>query len=158
MGDRENILRKAITISNRGNRLSKEEIDEGIELMLAGDYEYTTSKTRDECAHGPRPCPWVSCKYHLYLDVSPSGGIILNFPHLKPGEMDWSCVLDETERGGMTLDLISQRLNITRERIRQIEFAALGKLRQTEDGSELLDFMQHLKTVRDFGGDEEDLP
>src|SRR4051812_43658731 len=26
---------------------------------------------RADCANGPRPCPLVSCRHHLYLDVNP---------------------------------------------------------------------------------------
>jgi hypothetical protein len=28
-------------------------------------------RNRSECKDGPRPCPWVSCRYHLALDVHP---------------------------------------------------------------------------------------
>ena len=40
-------------------------------------------KERAECGNGERPCPFVSCKHHLYLDVSAkTGAIKLNFPDL----------------------------------------------------------------------------
>src|SRR4051794_27736336 len=36
--------------------------------------------TRAECSEGARPCPWVACKHHLYLDINPrTGSIKLNF-------------------------------------------------------------------------------
>lgn len=75
-----------------------------------------------------RPCVFVACKHALYLDVVPeTGSIILNFPHLEPGQMpaDSSCVLDRSERGTMTLEEIAVVTNLTRERIRQIELRAL---------------------------------
>ena len=51
--------------------------------------------TRAECAEGPRPCPYVSCKHHLYLDVNPeTGSIKLNFPDLEVDEMAETCSLD----------------------------------------------------------------
>jgi hypothetical protein len=28
-------------------------------------------RTRAECKDEPRPCPWVACKHHLYLDINP---------------------------------------------------------------------------------------
>ena len=41
-------------------------------------------QTRAECVEGPRPCPYVSCKYHLYLDVQHrTGAIKLNFPDIE---------------------------------------------------------------------------
>jgi hypothetical protein len=39
-----------------------------------------------------------------------------------------ACTLDAAELGGMTLDEIAARLALSRERVRQIEFAALAKL------------------------------
>jgi hypothetical protein len=63
------------------------------------------------------------------LDVSDTGSIILNFPHLEPGQMpaDQSCALDLAERGEMTLEEIAAVTNLTRERIRQIELKALTR-------------------------------
>ena len=94
---------------------------------LGADEPYERPKTRADCARVPRPCPFVACKYSLYLDVSETGSIILNFPHLEPGEMppDQSCCLDVAERGAMTLEDIAVVTNLTRERIRQIELKAL---------------------------------
>ena len=87
-------------------------------------------KTRGECLDAPRPCPFVSCKHHLYLDLDPrSGSIKLNHPTLEPWELEHTCSLDEADRGGMTLDLVGKLLNLTRERIRQVETRALLTLR-----------------------------
>jgi hypothetical protein len=74
-----------------------------------------------------RPCVFAACKYSLYLDVSETGSIILNFPHLEPGQMpaDRSCALDLSERGSMTLEEVAVVTNLTRERIRQVELKAL---------------------------------
>lgn len=87
-------------------------------------------QTREDCSQGERPCPWVGCKYHLYLDVNAAtGSIKLNFPHLEPDELLETCALDVAEQGGVSLHSVGQLLNITRERVRQIEgdiFAELG--------------------------------
>jgi len=74
-----------------------------------------------------RPCVFVACKHSLYLDVSETGSIILNFPHLEPGQMlaERSCALDLADRGAMTLEDIAVVTNLTRERIRQVELKAL---------------------------------
>jgi hypothetical protein len=94
---------------------------------LGADEPYERPKTRGDCARVPRPCPYIACKYSLYLDTSETGSIILNFPHLEPGQMpaDQSCALDLAERGAMTLEDIAVVTNLTRERIRQIELKAL---------------------------------
>ena len=94
---------------------------------LGADEPYDRPRTRGDCARIPRPCPYVACKYSLYLDVSDTGSIILNFPHLEPGQMpaEQSCALDLAERGAMTLEDIAVVTNLTRERIRQVEMKAL---------------------------------
>jgi hypothetical protein len=148
--------RRAVTISNRRGHLLRAEIEEGIQLELDGAYDYTAPRTRSECTPGPRPCPWVSCQYHLYLDVTSSGGIRLNFPALEPHQLEWSCVLDEAEKEGLTLEAIGACFNITRERIRQVEAIALDKLRETLDGRLLIRDMLHLQRVRDHAEDIDD--
>ena len=77
--------------------------------------------------------------HHLYLDVNPeSGAIKLNFPHLEVWEMAETCSLDVADRGGITLEEVGAILNLTRERIRQVEVRGLYKIR-TQSGDELGD-------------------
>lgn len=84
--------------------------------------------TRAECVDGPRPCPRVSCRHHLYLDVDPhSGSIKRNFPDIEVENMGESCSLDVADRGALTLEGVGPLLNLTRERIRQIEVNALKR-------------------------------
>lgn len=87
-------------------------------------------KTRAECAGGERPCLYVSCKYHLYLDVNPSGSLKLNFPDKEPGDMVESCALDVADRGGATLEEVGALTNVIRERVRQVEDQALERMRR----------------------------
>lgn len=98
------------------------------ELQAIGaDGPYWRPKTRGDCSRVQRPCPYVACSKNLYLDVSETGSIILNFPHLQPGQMpaERSCALDLAEKGPMTLEEIAVVTNLTRERIRQVELKAL---------------------------------
>ena len=84
--------------------------------------------TRAECVDGPRPCPRVSCRHHLYLDVDPhSGSIKRNFPDIEVEDMTESCSLDVADRGALTLEGVAPLLNLTRERIRQLEVNALQR-------------------------------
>ncbi len=98
--------------------------------------------TRGDCAKIPRPCPFVSCIYNLYLDITRKGSLKLNFPDLEPSEMPLSCALDIAEYGGCTLQEVGDVLNITRERVRQIEYVALKKL---EDKKSLKKYMIKLE-------------
>lgn len=104
--------------------------------------EYDRPRNRTECRNGPRPCLFVSCKHHLYLDVNPeTGSIKLNFPDLEPWELEETCALDVAERGGITLEEVGEILNLTRERIRQLEVSALQKLRTESPKHELDSFI-----------------
>lgn len=77
--------------------------------------------TRGECPD-ERPCPWVGCRYHLAIDVDPeTGSLKLNHPHLELEDMPHTCALDVADLGEQTLDVVGRLLNVSRERVRQIE-------------------------------------
>jgi hypothetical protein len=123
-------------------RLTREELRVGALMYPPVDIPRPT--TRDECRGEARPCPWVACKHHLYLDINPeTGSIKINFPDLEPWELQNTCALDVAERGGITLEEVGEIMNLTRERIRQVEVRGLLKLKMgspspDELGSELL--------------------
>ena len=83
--------------------------------------------TRSECAGGQRPCPFVSCKFHLKLDVTVRGGVMDNFPGVEVWQMPETCALDVAERGSHSLSIVGKLVSLTRERIRQIERKALQR-------------------------------
>lgn len=87
-------------------------------------------KTRAECIGAERPCPWVGCRYHLYLDVNhETGSIKFNYPDRDVDEIPQTCALDVADHGGATLEEIGAFLGITRERARQIEVHAAMQVR-----------------------------
>ncbi len=123
-------LRRSKTIAKK--KLTEAERAE-LKTLLAGVEEDRPSH-RSECRLGERPCPYVSCKYHLYLDVNPrTGSIKLNFPGLEVWELTETCALDVADRGGITLEEVGEMLNLTRERIRQVESKGLEKLREVHE-------------------------
>ena len=101
-------------------------------------------RTRADCIDGPRPCPWIGCKWNNYFDYLDATGerVRRNFPHLEPWQIapERSCALDIADRGPATLDEIGAAQNITRERARQLEGQAFVHLRAA---------------VRRMGGDDE---
>src|SRR5262245_29027826 len=67
-------------------RLTREELRVGALMYPPVDIPRPT--TRGECREEMRPCPWVACKHHLYLDINPeTGSIKINFPDLEPWEL-----------------------------------------------------------------------
>lgn len=96
--------------------------------------------TWGECEKGPRPCPWVGCRYHLVwesirrtMKVTPR-----KFPSLDDREvvnhvamMEDTCALDLVmARGPYTLHEIGEMWGITRERVRQVEVMAKRSYRR----------------------------
>jgi hypothetical protein len=78
----------------------------------------------------------------LYIDVSArTGAIKLNFPDLEVWELGESCALDVADRGGTTLEDVGAIMNLTRERIRQVEVKALAKLEALRDMMALRDYV-----------------
>ena len=111
-------------------RVTRQELEESradLELL-----ESLRPKTRADCVDGIRPCPFFLCKFNLFLDVNPrNGNIKLNFPGRDILQCGNLCAIDpaERERGDMTLETVGSLMNLTRERVRQIEEAGLLKLR-----------------------------
>ena len=118
--------RKPTTLSPR--RLRRERAAHRADLLTILDDE--RPHTRAGCRGGARPCLWVSCRFHLFLDVNQeTGAVKINFPHLEPWQLPETCALDLAERGGLTLEEIGALLNVSRERARQLEQSGLGKLK-----------------------------
>lgn len=109
-----------------GNRRLSREEKLAATLLVYPDVD--RPRTRGDCVDGPRPCPFVGCKYHLYLDVTEAGAIKLNHPDKEPWELDETCALDVADRDGTTLERVGQLVGITRERVRQIEAKASRRM------------------------------
>ncbi len=115
------------TISTRrmAREAKRRRSDELLRIVVDDD----RPKKRSECRGGARPCMYVSCRFHLYLEVNPAtGSIKLNHPDREPWELTESCALDVAEEGAHTYEAIGHILNVTRERARQLEESALAKL------------------------------
>lgn len=101
-------------------------IDAGAPIEF--DLDALRPKTRGECIAGIRPCVWVGCRHHLYLDINPeTGSIKINFPELELEQLPESCSLDVADAGEHTLEQVGGYTNLTRERIRQVETPALNR-------------------------------
>lgn len=130
---------RSTTLTNR--QLTKRESALGLLLYPPGEDLGRRPATRAGCASLARPCVHVSCHHNLYLDVNPrSGSIKLNFPDLEPEQMGCSCALDVADNGPATLDKVGEAMNLTRERIRQIEVKAMARAKLGREGDVLREF------------------
>lgn len=105
-------------------------------LALARDFNVEEDvgpppRTRGECESVRRPCPFVSCKWHMAIDAGERPGrVTINFPDVEPTAIPATCALDIADEGGSTLERVAEVMNMTRERVRQIEEQALAKVRR----------------------------
>ena len=131
-GNRHHAARP-VTVSVK--RLSKRDMDAGAAMYPERPgVDYQRPRTFADCDAADLgasvPCPFVSCKHHVALDVNErAGSIKSNFPDCDPDEIPHTCTLRVAERGGATLDDVAAVMNLTRERVRQIQDIALAKIR-----------------------------
>lgn len=120
-------------------RLSRAELERG---RVEYPEQFDRPRTRGECENSPRPCPFVGCRYHLYLDVNPRSGSIKINHLIELEEMADTCALDVASRGEHTLEQVAEHMDLTRERIRQIEtkmFEGMRKDRELQKHAEELE-------------------
>jgi len=120
---------RARTLS--ANRIRKRDL---AQLRLENDREAAEHplpprpRTRGECVDGLRPCPYV-CRFSLLYEVTERGGLKVLHPgpdgDTDPDYEGPSCALDLADEGPHTLEEVAVCLNISRERVRQHEEAAL---------------------------------
>ena len=113
-------------------RLSKRTLEaEALRYPERPGIDYHRPRTWGECeaadlGTAENPCPFVSCAYHLALDVNPrTGSIKLNFPDREVWEIPATCALRVAAEGGVILEEVGRVTNLTKERIRQSEMQAL---------------------------------
>jgi hypothetical protein len=139
--ERARLGRRSRTVSM--NRMSKRAIDaltKHTDLLAEADPLPPRPQTFTECqARGigtaESPCGYVSCKWHLALDVSEkTGAIKVNFPALDGDPdidaMGQTCVrrVIAAHPDGLTLEEVGLIVNLTRERIRQVESKGLAEV------------------------------
>jgi hypothetical protein len=119
-------------------RLSKRALDQGRLLYPIEEHEWAEGRPRsyELCEAiglgSVIPCPFVSCRSHLYLDVDrQSGNIRISRPDLDPTDLPETCGRRVSAKGGITLEALGAATNITRERVRQIETIAFNELRRS---------------------------
>jgi len=92
-------------------------------------------KTFGECQ--PGPCPWMTCRHHLKYDIDDATGIIKDmWPGRDFDEMPETCSLRVAARIGaragepLSLGKVGAFLNLTMQRVAQIEAEAQAKVRR----------------------------
>lgn len=112
------------------SRQAKRAKNKGLPVL---ETDYWRPQKRSDCEHVPRPCPFVSCRYNLFLDVCPNGSLRLPYGEDPDSVLsrENSCALDLAAEGERTLHDVGKHQALTRERVRQIESSAVAKVKRT---------------------------
>jgi hypothetical protein len=128
---------KTLKIRHRNSGRAFDTPDDQINALLYPERDFWRPRVREDCAEIPRPCPYVGCRHHMYLDVDNRAGTIrFNYPDKEPWELnpDESCSLDivDKSRADLTLLEIGEIMCLTRERVRQIESVAQSRMKRSQ--------------------------
>jgi hypothetical protein len=133
--------------------------DERIALMQ-GRLEYAREldaleacrpKTRADCADVPRPCPFVACRYNLFLDVDERGVVTIPRSDVPPEEREQSCALDVVEKNpdGIEAGEVAELLGLSRELVGRIEERGQAAVARDRDLAEAHEHESAVRPARD---------
>ncbi len=93
----------------------------------------TRPRTRGDCLAGPRPCPWIGCKWHLCWERRDIKRVIMSDAHPAMAaslimSMDQTCVLDVSEAPRSDRE-VGAVLGITHQAVAQACQRGMTKLR-----------------------------
>lgn len=83
------------------------------------------------------PCPFLACRQHLGKEVDENTGIMkLNFPDREIWELPATCAIRVAREypEGLSLEEVGKRINLTQERVSQIEDSGKDKLKRWAKG------------------------
>jgi hypothetical protein len=143
-----------LTQSMKRTAKYKRDIAEQHAIRYRKEFKVRKPRTWGECeaaglGQKGAPCPFLSCKYNLLVDVSPAGGLVIRTAPgfgaagasteagVLPASIDCIEDVDLPEdrctcalaavAAEPTLEDVGEMMNLTRERVRQIESRAIAK-------------------------------
>lgn len=88
-------------------------------------------RTRAECPPADVPCPFVTCRYHLWTTRAYHRGAVVAIVESPVwGDMDHTCVLNDADAQERNCEQVGAILRIGRQRVHQVEHKALNKARE----------------------------
>ena len=89
---------------------------------------YKRPRWRADCEDGPRPCPFVGCRYHLALTVR-QNALSLSVDSIDQlAQLVDTCALDVADRGEHSGPEVARLLGVSRQRVARLEQVAVAKL------------------------------
>jgi hypothetical protein len=104
----------------------------GRRLALA---DHRRPQTRAECEQFERPCPFVGCRHHLFLDVTAKGSIRFPFgDDVSVIEtMAQTCSLDGAEQGETPVDELAKVFELSAQGMRLLYWQAMTHIGIKDD-------------------------
>jgi hypothetical protein len=99
-------------------------------LAIARDPE--APRTRGDCEDGPRPCPWVACRYHLAIAEIALNGDVRLVDEWDDGRP--TCALDVADEGEHTQEEIAALMSVSQQRVDQLERRAKARAQRSRHG------------------------
>ena len=94
--------------------------------------------TRGDCIDAQRPCPYVSCKWHLLTTIASDGRMYKarDFDERDPDsivaalvEMSETCTLDVADKGGMSEEEIGDIYGVSADKMKRDSMTAVARAR-----------------------------
>lgn len=117
-------------MNRRGGVMNREQLEEELYFIkiLRGQIR---PRQRCQCINHNGPCPFVSCKHHLYLDVdSDTGEIIFNFPGKEVWELQETCALDAADKKGLSDAEVAALMGLNVARFSVLKERTLRKVKR----------------------------
>ena len=105
---------------------------------LVDDLPARMPRSRQQCLGKDEPCPFARCRHHLKIDVNEIGSVKDNFPGWSVLDMEETCSLNVAKQGAQTTERVARLMNLSTERIRQIEREAWRKIARRLDWQRIL--------------------
>lgn len=107
--------------------------------LIVDDPPWSMPANDQECAGVTRTqsCPFVRCRHHLAVEVNEIGSLKINFPGWEIDDLGETCSLRAARRGPQTVEWVAEHLNLSAERVRQIEREAWRQIRRLIDPDRL---------------------
>jgi hypothetical protein len=133
----EHSVKVSVSKAKRKARLRQRVFD--FDPELTAELEALRPRCRRDCVDGPRPCPWVGCKYHLWGDYDDEDGSFrCNHPGKQPWEIEHTCALDLADKGQLSTEQIGAVIGVGAERARQIVVEGIEAMREVFASFEVL--------------------
>lgn len=104
--------------------------------------------TRGECADMPRPCPFLSCKWHLAHEAIGADVDDDDLAEAIANETGHTCALDVAEEGPKTERWVAELMGLSHQRVHQLSRDAKSHAREGDSGDGL-DLLRSIEAKED---------